>query len=665
MNDEKLTKQQLIGELNKLRRKLKKFEHSEADLKETEYALRKSEFLYAALFENNPIQTVVVDHKGCVIAYNRQKKISGDRLPDVGDIMYKDYASRHDNDMYSELINCIQSGEMREFPEQKYGGKVLNIKIAPIKNGAIITSIDITERKKAEQELLKITKAVENTSEAVGIFDSSGSNYYQNKSFNKLFGYSIKELSSYRGAPPYYKDQETAADIFKSVMKGVSWTGELEAVSKSGRDFTVQLIADAIRDDKSEIIGLVCVHTDITEQKRFEEENRNFQAQVLHAQKLESLGVLAGSIAHDFNNLLLGILGNADLAMLDMPSSSPAKQYLNDIVIIARRAAELCKQMLAYSGKGKFIIEPLNLSGLVEEIGHLLEISISKNIEIEYNLSDAIPYFNADATQLRQVIMNLITNASDAIGDDEGKISVTTGLMKCDSRFLKDVYCKDRLAEGEYIFIDVTDTGCGMDKDTMDNIFDPFFSTKISGRGLGLAAVLGIIRSHGGGCKVISKPGRGTSFRILFPLSETGRDVQPYNAEAGFSESRIGYRKVLLIDSDETACSEASAVLEETGFGVVTACDSDQALEQLYKHGHDIKLVIVDLDMPGMNARSNMDLIKQIKDNIPVIVSSTYREEEIYRVFRKESLAGYLHKPYEAAFLREVIFGALAYKLRT
>ena len=288
----------------------------------------------------------------------------------------------------------------------------------------------------------------------------------------------------------------------------------------------------------------------------------------MHAQKLESLGVLAGSIAHDFNNLLLGILGNADLATLDIPSSSPAKQYLSDIVLIARRAADLCKQMLAYSGKGKFIIEALNISRLVEEIGHLLEISISKKAEINYNLSYDIPYFKADATQIRQVVMNLITNASDAIGDNEGTITITTGIMKCDREFLKDVYCNDKIDEGDFIFLDVTDTGCGMDRTTLDNIFDPFFSTKLTGRGLGLAAVLGILRSHGGACKVTSVPGRGTTFKIMFPVLENPEQERRQDVAR---ENYIGFRRILLIDYDETALSTAVMMLEEIGFGVVIA----------------------------------------------------------------------------------------------
>lgn len=503
-----------------MRKKINKTNDPGSGHKRKKNSLKESKAFYSALFENNPFQTVVVDSSGRVVAFNRKKRMSGDRLPRIGDVMYRDYASAHERDMYSELMNCIETGKMREFPEQKYGDKVLNIKIAPFDNGAIIISIDITDNKKVEHELLRIGKAVESTSEAIGIFDSSGKIYFQNKAFRDLFGFSCEELGEFKDSPPIYKDKKIAQEIFNTVMSGKSWSGELDVVSKSGKELIVRFLADAIKDDNGEIIGLVGVHSDITEQKRVEEESKNLQVQVLHTQKLESLGILAGSIAHDFNNLLLGILGNADLALLQLSQNSPAKKNITDIISISKRAAELCRQMLAYSGKGKFIIESVNLSGLVFEIGHLLEISICKKAELRYNLEENIPSFSADATQIRQVIMNLITNASDALSGKKGVITISTGVKECSCEYLAKTIFNDRLKEGRYVFLEVLDTGCGMERGTVERMFDPFFSTKVSGRGLGLAAVMGIIRSHKGACEVKSELGKGTSFRILFPVSE-------------------------------------------------------------------------------------------------------------------------------------------------
>ena len=237
-----------------------------------------------------------------------------------------------------------------------------------------------------------------------------------------------------------------------------------------------------------------------------------------HAQKLESLGVLAGGIAHDFNNLLMAILGNADLALLWLPPDSPAESKLREIEAAARRAADLCRQMLAYSGKAQFATQPVNLSTVADEMAGLFKVSISENAALRCDLPAHLPSIEADAAQLRQVIMNLITNASEALNEGSGTISISTGQITCHRAYLADLDAGANLAEGDYVFLEVSDTGCGMDADTRARMFEPFFTTKFPGRGLGLAAVLGIVRAHHGAVKVRSEPERGASVTILFPV---------------------------------------------------------------------------------------------------------------------------------------------------
>ena len=261
---------------------------------------------------------------------------------------------------------------------------------------------------------------------------------------------------------------------------------------------------------------VLSVIREITEKKKTEEEKKKLEQQLQHAQKLESLGVLAGGIAHDFNNILTGILGYADLTLLDLSHLSPARDSVQQIVIAARRAADLTKQMLAYSGKGKFLVQPVQISNIVQEMSHLLEVSISKKCLLKYNFAKDLPLIEGDVTQLRQVIMNLIINASDAIGDHSGVISLNTGMMYCDKVYLEESYINENLPEGYYIYLEVADTGCGMTREIQNKIFDPFFTTKFTGRGLGLAAVLGIVRSHHGCIKIYSEPARGTNFRVIF-----------------------------------------------------------------------------------------------------------------------------------------------------
>jgi signal transduction histidine kinase len=248
-----------------------------------------------------------------------------------------------------------------------------------------------------------------------------------------------------------------------------------------------------------------------------EEDRKRMEAQVLQAQKLESLGILAGGIAHDFNNLLMGILGNAELARDELPSSSQARVHLREIEIASKRAAELCRQMLAYSGKGKFVVERIDLGNLMREMAHLLESSIPKKIVLKYRFSENLPIFEGDVAQIRQVVMNLMINASEAIGDRSGAISISIGAMAAPAAELEAYQLDEPLGPGLYVYLDIFDTGCGMDEATRKRIFDPFFTTKFTGRGLGLAAVQGIVRGHRGGIRIESEPGRGTSFRAISP----------------------------------------------------------------------------------------------------------------------------------------------------
>ena len=239
--------------------------------------------------------------------------------------------------------------------------------------------------------------------------------------------------------------------------------------------------------------------------------------------------MLAGGIAHDFNNLLMGVLGNAEIALMKMSPESPAREEVQHITTAALRAAEITKQMLAYSGKGKFVVKALNLSKLVEEMGHLLEVSISKNVVLKYNFADKLPPMRRTPPKSGKSSMNLVINASEAVGKKSGVVTVSTSMIEADRSYLNETYLNEDLPEGYYVSLEVADTGCGMDEQTQQKIFDPFFTTKFTGRGLGLAAVLGIVRGHGGTLRIYSQPQRGSTFKIMFPASrQTGRGVRPH-----------------------------------------------------------------------------------------------------------------------------------------
>jgi PAS domain S-box-containing protein len=262
---------------------------------------------------------------------------------------------------------------------------------------------------------------------------------------------------------------------------------------------------------------LLLTASDISNEKQAEEHRIQLEQQLLHTQKMESLGVLASGIAHDFNNIMMAIIGNADLALMRLQQESPVRDNLNRIVQSASRATDLSKQMLAYSGKGKFKVENIDLNHLLEEMLNMLEVSISSKVLLRFKLHHHLPMVEADVSQISQVIVNLVINASEAIGDVSGVITISTGFMDCDHSYLNDICADENLTGGQYVYLEIADTGCGIDHETLAKVFDPFFSTKFLGRGLGMSVVQGIIRGHRGAIKVSSEPQKGTTFTILLP----------------------------------------------------------------------------------------------------------------------------------------------------
>jgi two-component system, cell cycle sensor histidine kinase and response regulator CckA len=419
----------------------------------------------------------------------------------------------------------------------------------------------------------------------------------------------------------------------------------------------IQARAYPILDAEGNIYRIAGIATDITEKKEANREREQLEAQMQHAQKLESLGVLAGGIAHDFNNLLMGILGNADLALNDVPDSSPIRASLDDIINASRKAADLCRQMLAYSGKGQFIVEELNVNEVVQEIGHLLSVSVSKKAVLQYALADAVPAVRADSSQLRQVIMNLITNASEAIGDIDGVIAVTTSVQYCSESFLNATYINEGQAPGNYVCLEIRDTGCGMDETTVRNIFDPFYTTKFTGRGLGLAAVLGIIRGHRGALSVDSSPGKGTDFKIFLPALET--PAPPVQPKTNNGDDWYPTGTILLVDDETTVLQVGQRMLKKVGFSVESAENGQDAVELFQKQHENLTAVVLDLAMPKMNGIETFHAMQKINANVPVLLSSGYDESEVLQQYDTSGLAGFIQKPYRINDLKAILKAVL------
>ncbi|WP_136514155.1 hybrid sensor histidine kinase/response regulator [Geomonas edaphica] len=400
--------------------------------------------------------------------------------------------------------------------------------------------------------------------------------------------------------------------------------------------------------------GFILLVRDITARRRLEAEQKQLEKQLLHSQKLESLGVLAGGIAHDFNNILMAIMGNAELALMRINKESPAIGNLQNIEHASARAADLAAQMLAYSGKGKFVIEAVDLNRLLQEMLHMLKVSISKKALLNFHLADQLPCIEGDATQIRQVIMNLIINASEALGENSGTISVNTGSMICDHSYLKNVWQNEELPEGLYVWFEIADTGCGMDKETVGRLFDPFFTTKFTGRGLGMAAVLGIVRGHKGAIVVYSEPEKGTTIKVLIPAStlQTVSEKPSIPEEAAWE----GAGKALLVDDEEVVLDIGTQMLRELGFATVTARDGREALE-VYRTTPGIRFVILDLTMPHMSGDQCLVELKKIDPDVKVVISSGFSEIEVKQKFAGSEPAGFIQKPYRLSALREVLKG--------
>jgi signal transduction histidine kinase/CheY-like chemotaxis protein len=396
------------------------------------------------------------------------------------------------------------------------------------------------------------------------------------------------------------------------------------------------------------------------------------------ARQLESLGLLAGGVAHDFNNLLTCVLGSASLARQQIVARHPAVIHLKEIEHSAERAADLCRQMLAYAGQGRFQPQPLDLSAIVRDTIGAHSRSIGKHITIESDLPGYLPAIDADATQVRQMVMNLLQNASEAIKGDAGTIRVTTGMIVADHALLATAHLAPDLEPGRYVSLTIADTGHGMSADTLSRIFDPFYTTKFTGRGLGLAAVLGIVRSHRGALWVTSEPGVGATFRLLLPATDApailpaARAKAPLagagpgagagagtGAGAGAGASQASRSRAsgvgLIVDDEPSVRGVATRMLSACGLSSLTASSGEEAIALLEAHPDGIALILLDLTMPEMDGEETYRRLRAIDRSVPVLLMSGYTEHEASTHFGGQGTSGFIQKPFRLAELKEAI----------
>jgi len=479
-----------------------------------------------------------------------------------------------------------------------------------------VTSVVLAQAREQSSEA-RFRTIVSTCLEGVWQIDSDARTSFVNEQMATMLGYTIEEclgrtLRDFMDAAAW-ADAERALDRRK---QGIRERHEFRFRHKLGRDVWAVVSAAPIVGDAGEYLGALALVTDVTQARVLEQK-------VQHTQKLESLGVLAGGIAHDFNNVLAGILGNVGLAQNELPPESRAGFFLKEAELAAQRAADLTRQMLAYSGRGAFVVDVIDLNGTIRDVQSLLSTVVSKKAALNIELEAGLPPVRGDATQIRQVLMNLVMNASDALEGGSGSIRVSTSLCRATAADLANSYLDDSLEPGPYLCVEVSDTGCGMTRDVLGRIFEPFFSTKAAGHGLGLAAVLGILRAHSAAVIVDSEPRRGTTFKILLPaaLGASPRvRSEPPRPKPGPRPSA----RVLVADDEEAVLTVTCKTLERLGYECVRCSNGAEALALLSEDQPDVDIALLDLTMPELGGGEVLEELRRRGATTPVILMSGF-----------------------------------------
>ncbi len=454
------------------------------------------------------------------------------------------------------------------------------------------------------------------------------------------------------------------AELYVADDRKVVATGQTvfveEPIAEIGGKKWFETFKTPIFDARGNCLGTVGLAREITERKYAEEQQRQSDARTQRTQYLESLGVLAGGIAHDFNNLLVGVLGNAELAahdLLSLPASELSRRCVEDIRKAARRAAELTNQMLAYSGRARFTVRPLCLNEAVRGTIPLVQGAFAtQRARVVCHLQEELSSVEADVAQIHQIVLNLLMNSAEALNAQGGVITVRTGHESVHESQPADLYGIERLACGNYAFLEVSDDGCGMSEETRRRVFEPFFTTKFTGRGLGLSAVHGVVRSHGGGIVVSSAVGVGTSMRVLLPRTDKSPAASPPAASPPPSDERWqGTGCVLLIDDDDEVRRVCQLLLQHLGFEVIAVASGAEALEAYRTSRQALTAVMLDMTMPDMAGEEVFAKLAALGNDVPVVVCSGYDEEETLVHFAEGAIAGFIHKPFTLDVLQRTL----------
>jgi PAS domain S-box-containing protein len=637
--------------------------------KHVEEALRQSERRFALLMQNLPGAAWMKDLDGRYVYANQEgERIFRTRLDDLRgktdeQVFPPDIAAQFRANDLSAIalgrgIQTIETLPQRDGPHYSVVSKfpIVDDHGNPVLVGGV--AFDITEQRRAEealrktaQELHEQAQLLDLTQDAILALRLDGTIEFWNRGAEECYGWRREEAIG-QNAHELLRTEfpEPFAAIHEKLATEGHWQGELLHTRRNGNKIYVASRWTARRGAGEQPSGYLEITSDLTERKRVEEQLRQMQ-------RVESLGILAGGIAHDFNNLLVGILGNASLALDIMGRSTPVRKMLEDLITAGERAADLTRQLLAYAGKEQLATQSVNLSAVVMDLAGLLRASIPKTVCLTLDVQEPIPYVNADQTQLQQVVMNLVINASEAIPQDtSGTVTITTTVRKSNADDRKYAVMPLPSVDENYVVLTVADTGQGMTPEVQSRIFDPFYTTKSTGRGLGLSAVLGIVNAHQGSITLKTAPGAGTSFALLLPPSRSAVAVSRPRRR---SHPPNGSGTVLVVDDEPAVLAVSQRTLEQHGYQVLLAEDGQQAIHMLRTHP-EIVAIVLDLAMPVMTGDQAAPHLHNLSPTVPIILSSGYPEAEARKRFARPGVASFLQKPYQAATLVEKLSAVLS-----
>ncbi len=625
--------------------------------------------IFEKLFDKLPVGMVITDLSGRAVAMNKEiQKMLGYSEREFREMQNPDFYIIGDREKLYDTLD--RQGEVAglEMPAKHKNGHVvwLDINISEIKLREerpyyLLVALDITERMRAEIELR------ENLENTRLILEAIPDMVFRLNEDGVFLDYKADVKDLFREPEDFLGKRFT--EVLPSKVSGVmerhfkralenrelqEFEYELDVGGKK-RFWQARLVGNP---DKGYVIG--SVH-DVTDIKDAFEKKLTVDRRIQESQKLESLGIMAGGIAHDFNNILMAVIGNAEMAMEAVDSSSAARANIEEILIASNRAVDLTGQMLAYSGRGKFNVTGADLSSLVKDIKNLIASAVSKQIKVRYSLQDDLPVILCDPTQIKQALINIVINASEAIGEEEGTITISTGTTRYDE---ETAHAPPPSAEGgaespclkrDCVYLEIADTGSGMSDEVMPRIFEPFFTTKFTGRGLGMAAVEGIVRGHKGLIKIDSSEGDGTVARVIFPFGgEASADLSIEKKERPERDDIFEIEgRILVVDDEETVKNLACRLLEHAGFETISASDGRAALAQFRRFRDEIGCVLLDLTMPQMDGEKTFREMRRLSPQIPVILTSGYNERDVMDRFNGLAPSGFLKKPYKRKTLLE------------